>query len=158
MLTGGGKALNGAQSTISLHQAAHQWSAILPIFPCTPDGKPPATARGFKDATQDAGQIDAWWAENPAYNIAACPDDAGCFVLDIDGEIGEASLRDLEAMHGKLPDTYTVRTPGGGRHLWFRGSKPSTVRKLGPGLDTRGRGGYVLLPPSIVNGREYVAL
>jgi hypothetical protein len=57
-----------------------------------------------------------------------------------------------------VPATFTVGTPGGGRHLYFKGSLPSTVRKLGRGIDTRGVGGYVLIPPSIVHGKPYTVL
>lgn len=139
----------------TLGQRARQWAARIPVFPCVQNGKKPATANGFKVATRDAAQIDAWWSENPEYNIGASPHDAGCFVLDIDGEAGEASFRELIATHGALPDTYEVRTPRGGRHLWFRGSLPSSVGRMGKNLDIRGQGGYVLLPPSVVNGTEY---
>jgi len=47
-----------------------------------------------------------------------------------------------------VPDTLTVRTPRGGRHLYFKGELRSTTDKLGAKIDTRGIGGYVLLPPS----------
>lgn len=77
-------------------------------------------------------------------------------VLDADPPLGMDTLRDLEAKHGPVPRTYTVRTPRGGFHWWFIGDGPSSVQKLGPKLDTRGRGGYVLLPPSVVNGNPYV--
>lgn len=54
-----------------------------------------------------------------------------------------------------MPDTLTIRTPRGGLHYWLQGSCPSTVQKLGPKVDTRGDGGYVLVPPSIVDGKSY---
>lgn len=37
----------------------------------------------------------------------------------------------------------------------FAGSLPSKARLQGLKIDTRGRGGYVLVPPSIVDGKEY---
>jgi AAA domain-containing protein/bifunctional DNA primase/polymerase-like protein len=52
-------------------------------------------------------------------------------------------------------DPWVTRTLGGGSHLYFAGSLPSTVAKLGAGLDTRGIGGYVLVPPSVVDGKPY---
>jgi len=45
-------------------------------------------------------------------------------------------------------DTYGVRTPSGGKHLYFVGNLPPTHNRLAPGIDTRGRGSYALLPPS----------
>ena len=76
------------------------------------------------------------------------------FVLDIDdknGKRGSDTLADLEAEHGKLPDTVTVLTPTGGRHLYFTTSveiRNDAGKRLGEGLDIRGVGGYVVAPPS----------
>ena len=63
------------------------------------------------------------------------------------------SLRELTEANGELPPTVEVRTGGGGRHVYFRMPDDVDVRNsvdLGglPGLDVRGTGGYVLLPPS----------
>jgi hypothetical protein len=82
---------------------------------------------------------------------------SGFWVLDVDvdqarGNDGRASLAELEAEHGKLPQTVSTRTPRGGLHLLFRWSPHDSLRnsagKLGPGLDVRGDGGYVIMPPS----------
>ena len=83
---------------------------------------------------------------------------SGFWVLDIDGDDGEASLAALERIHGPLPATRTVITGSGGRHLWFRysGPIPSTTGRIAPGLHSRGDGGYVIAPPSIhPNRRRY---
>ena len=84
---------------------------------------------------------------------------SGFWVLDVDGEDGEASLRKLEAEHGPLPATVEVIT-GKGRHSYFRigehGAIRNSVGEIAPGLDVRGDGGYVLAPPSIhPSGRAY---
>src|SRR5882672_3819661 len=144
-----------------LHKAAQDWAiAGYPVFPCHVDAKTPACGNGFKEATTDLAQIDRWWTENGAYNIGCAPDacDPPCFVLDVDPPLGRDTLTALEATCGSLPATYTVVTPRGGFHYWFEGRCPSTVAKLGPKLDTRGIGGYVLLPPSIVKGNPYVII
>ena len=95
----------------------------------------------------------------PAYNVGHSPDDSGHFVLDVDPRHnGDKTLESLIAEHGPLPKTYTVRTPSGGLHYWFRGTAPSSAGRLGEGLDVRGRGGYVLVEGSRVNGAEYVAV
>lgn len=142
------------------HETARAWArAGTPIFPCRPGGKEPATGRGFYDATTDLAQIDAWWSVAD-YNVALCPEDAGLFVLDPDPPDGTSTLATLELEHGLLPATYTVLTPRGGQHLYFKGTGPSTVgeRGLGTHVDTRGVGGYVLVPPSIVDGKPYTVL
>ena len=69
----------------------------------------------------------------------------------------EAQLAKLLAEHGPLPETLEVRTPRGGRHIYFRhpGTKvPSRTNYPLPALDVRGDGGYVLIPPSKVGAGE----
>jgi len=129
------------------HEAARNFAAAgYPIFPCLPDSKRPATETGFHESTTDLDQIDKWWSVAD-YNVALCPEDCGWAVIDAD--VGSAPL--------VLPSTYSVRTPRGGHHYYFMGSIRSTVGKLAPHVDTRGRLGYVLVPPSIVEGKPYVA-
>src|SRR5262249_51671692 len=69
------------------------------------------------------------------------------------------ALKALEHQYGTLSDTVSVRTGGGGRHFYFKHpGKPITncVGRLGPGLDIRGDGGYVVGPPSIhASGKPY---
>lgn len=146
------------------HQAASEYAASgRPIFPCLPHSKVPATPNGFHDATTDLNQIDAWWTENPEFNPASCPHLCGEAVVDLDGPDAEAAWLDLVLDHS-IPETYSVRTPRGGRHLYFAGSLPMTAwknnpkRSLGPHIDTRGVGSYVLLPPSETEDGVYSVL
>jgi putative DNA primase/helicase len=61
-----------------------------------------------------------------------------------------------ENEHGALPQSIAARTPRGGRHTYYRTQTPVKSRvNLYPGIDVRGTGGYVLLPPSVVNGKPY---
>lgn len=134
---------------------------------CGRVAKHPTTKNGVKDATTDLRQIDAWWHEDPSLNIAiATGVESGIFVLDIDvsnGKPGEESLETLEEKNGKLPDTVEVITGSGGRHLYFKHPGKgvrikSSVQdeEMGPGIDVRGDGGYVLAPPSThSSGRVY---
>ena len=59
----------------------------------------------------------------------------------------------MEAEHGKLPQTVEVKTGGGGRHLYFKFPEGTKIKNssnvLGPGLDIKSTGGYVIAPPSI---------
>jgi Bifunctional DNA primase/polymerase, N-terminal/AAA domain len=77
---------------------------------------------------------------------------AGFFVLDVDADKGGMeALAALQQRHGTLPATWTTRTGGGGRHLFFRHPGflvRGSAGKLGPGLDVRGEGGQVVAPPS----------
>ena len=130
----------------SRNDTAKAWaSANIPIFPCLAGTKKPACANGFKDATTQIEQIDRWIEEYPDCNWAFEPGRVGMLVVDKDP--GAAQL--------DLPETYTVRTPRGGEHRYYSGQGRSTVGALGEHIDTRGIGGYVLLPGSMVDGKEY---
>jgi Bifunctional DNA primase/polymerase, N-terminal len=132
------------------------------IFPVKPNSKEPAIKGWQTEATSDHVKINAWWAENPDYNIAIHTIDRLVVDLDVkDG--GPEAWRDLvetqELLGEETPETMTTRTPSGGLHHIFS-LKPGTqvsnsVRKLGPGIDTRGKGGYVLGPGSSIDGRYY---
>jgi hypothetical protein len=150
-------------SISSKHQAALDYAASgIPVFPCIAGGKAPATTHGFKDATTDETQINAWWGENPEYNIAFQPNTVGWCVIDLDGQEGIAAWATLQREQGSAPQTYTVTTPRGGKHLYFEGELPTSAwrpgvkRALGEHIDTRGIGSYVLIPPSTVEGKSYV--
>jgi hypothetical protein len=120
------------------------------VFPCLVRGKEPACRRGFKEAGTNPATIARWWQRTP-YNVAIATGAAsGVFVLDVDGPDGVASLADLERTHGPLTTTATSTT-GAGRHIWFATSVPiqCSAGRVGPGLDIRGDGGYVIAPPSI---------
>ncbi|MBA3519070.1 MAG: bifunctional DNA primase/polymerase [Rhizobiales bacterium] len=116
-------------------------------------GKHPRTERGLLDATTHTRQITAWWRRWPDANLAvATGANAGVWVLDIDpGTGGEESIATLEAVHGEIPATWCVETGGGGLHLWFLmpdAALRNSAGRLGPGLDVRADGGYVIVPPS----------
>lgn len=119
---------------------------------CASPAKHPRLRRGLHEATTDPDLIAAWWRRWPDANVALRTGaGSGLVVIDVDpARGGDASLAALTAAHGH-PDTLTVATGGGGRHLYFT-HPGSAVRNsagvLGAGLDVRGDGGYVLAPPS----------
>ena len=129
------------------------------VFPCLPRAKEPATTHGVKDASVDLDLIAHWWGNEPLANIGVATGvRSHVFVLDVDGTDAEHELRKLEAEHGPLPTTVESIT-GRGRHLFFEWPDTpvrNSAGKVGPGLDIRGEGGYVLAPPSIhPSGRAY---
>ena len=135
----------------ALGYAALGW----PVFPC--HGKQPAIPRGFYGASTDPAKIRHWW-EAQNYNIAVRTGMASrAWVLDVDGAEGMASLEALEALFGKLPATWQAVTARG-RHVWFANSSPlpSSIGRLGAGLDVRADGAYCIAPPSVhVDGPIY---
>jgi Bifunctional DNA primase/polymerase, N-terminal len=130
----------------------------IPVFPCNPIDKKPLTPNGFKDATRDEAQILGWWQQYPNAMIGAPMGPAsGVWAVDLDVDParkidGKATLDQLAAQRGALPPTWATITPRGGRHLIFAWDSNVDIRnsagKIGPGIDVRGNGGYIVLPPS----------
>lgn len=131
------------------------------VFPCEPREKRPLgrlAPRGLLDATLDLTAVARWWAEAPEANVAIACGPSGLVVLDLDGEAGEENYGRLLSTHGApgsstAPDGATARTPGGGWHVFLRAPYGlhvgSSTGRLGPGLDVRASGGYVVGAPSI---------
>jgi putative DNA primase/helicase len=123
-------------------------------------GKHPRVKRWNTEATDDIFQLIDWLEQWPTMNIGlATGSVSGVVVLDIDEKedvSGAESLAGLEAVHGKLPNTLMQITGGRGKHYFFK--YPKGVKKIenstgsnkgiAPGIDVRGDGGYVILPPS----------
>jgi bifunctional DNA primase/polymerase-like protein len=136
----------------------------LAVFPLAPRSKRPATQHGFHDATTDPDAVRAWFEGQSSLGVAvATGATAGVFVVDVDPPCGFQSLADLELRHETLPKTAAVVTGRGGLHLWFRhpgGVKiPSRNGALGVGLDVKGDGGYIVVPPTLhETGRRYTWL
>ncbi len=126
----------------------------IPVFPCEPGGKRPLTYNGFWEATTDARRIKTWWDRWPSANLGVpTGTKSGLLVLDVDArDGGPETLAVLERENGPLPRTARARTGGGGIHVFFRYPVREEVRNsagwLGRGLDVRGEGGYVVVPPS----------
>lgn len=143
---------NAAQTYV-----AHGW----PVFPLKPKGKEPLTQHGYKDATIDGHLVENWLKRWPNANVGLPTGrKSGIIVLDVDPRNGgDESLAALEAQHGPLPRTVEARTGSGGRHLLFRhpgGEVRCSAGQLGPGLDIKGDGGYVVISPSVhPNGNRY---
>ncbi len=137
--------------------AARGW----PVFPCI--GKKPATPHGVKDASLDIEKINAWFGNGQTHNVAIATGAAsGLLVLDVDPRHGgDVSLEALIDEHGDLPVTVQCETGGGGQHYYFLLPESVEIKNsanvLGPGLDIRSTGGYVIAPPSIHpdTGRPY---
>jgi len=128
---------------------------------CADIGKHPRTINGLTGATTDPTAIGKWWDTWPLANIAIRTGAlSGVLVLDVDPHKGGTdALADLQARHGTLPDTIRSITGGMGEHIFFRhpgGHIPNSVEKLGPGIDIRGDGGYIIAAPSLHrSGRRY---
>lgn len=160
-------------------------AAGIPVFPCraadevTDDydpetgeiivlkAKSPHTSNGFKGATKSERIIRILWGDRHPGAVVGAPtgEQMGAWVLDVDvhkdddGNVinGYETIAALEDIHGDLPRTAVAKTAGGGEHHYFRYTPGVRNRgKLGPGLDVRGAGGYVVMPGSVLaDGNAY---
>ncbi|MGV9231761.1 bifunctional DNA primase/polymerase [Streptomyces nigra] len=168
------------QLASALTAAGRGW----PVIPLHPGSKRPAghaeracprtgrCAGGHRTpeerATTDPDLIRTAWAHRP-YNVGIATGPAGLLVIDLDvpkpegqkgAPDGATSLQALCERAGQvLPDTHRVRTARGGQHLYF--TAPAGVRlrcsvkRLGPNIDTRAWGGYVVAPGSTTQDGAY---
>ena len=130
------------------------------VFPLQPRQKTPIV-KWADVATTDEKMAVGWWDNDPDANIGiACGKRSGIVVLDVDvDKNGYESLAALRDEWGELPETAIAKTGGGGEHIFFKHPGieiRNSAGKLGPGLDIRGDGGYVVAAPSIhPNGQSY---
>lgn len=142
--------------------ALYYVSAGLRVFPLTPGQKVPLPARltccggshrrGCTDALADVGAVHAWWREHPDANLGVATGHL-VDVIDQDGPDGAVNY-----LRGTWPPVIGLATTArgeGGVHRYIGATGRGNGQKLAPGIDYRGRGGYVVAPPSVVNGRRY---
>jgi putative DNA primase/helicase len=152
----------GGEEEPSTLQAA-LWYAVqgYRVFPLQPLQKLPAIKDWPKTATTDPGQLSSWFGDTD-YNIGMLTGrPSGFFVIDVDPRNGgQESLDRLQDEHGELPWTVAQMTPGGGSHCLYSMPTERDVRngKLTgyPGIDIKGTGGYIVVPPSRIGDRAYI--
>lgn len=112
-------------------------------------------------ATVNPGMINQWAAIHKDCNWGlATGNESNVFVVDIDvKEHGDKTWAKLTKANS-IPETVQVQTGGGGKHYYFKCPKNIDIRnsasKVGKGIDIRGNGGQVVVPPSIhPNGTPY---
>nr|WP_318273146.1 bifunctional DNA primase/polymerase [Micromonospora provocatoris] len=118
-------------------------------------------------ATTDPDRIRRAWSTRP-YGIGLACGPSRLVVVDLDtrkdgtaGPTGLDTLATLAAQHAAGIDaTYTVTTGRGGTHLYYQHpvagpALRNTAGTLGPMVDTRAHGGYVVAAGSTVAGRPY---
>lgn len=126
-----------------------------PVMPTR--GKRPILPDWENEATQDVDEIRALWHRDgdwAGYNIGIACGPARLVVLDIDVKDGRDGFAELKAEGIQLPETYSVRTPTGGLHLYYQTTpdKPYSNSPLTPGIDIRAGGGLVVAAGSHIPG------
>jgi hypothetical protein len=154
--------------TAALAYAGRGWPVFLlsptktPVANCEPcrdadddhdrEGCTCLTCHGFYAATRDPDRIREMIRRHPTGLLAIRTGAAsGLVVVDVDpGNGGMDTLAELHAAR-LLPPTLTVETGSGGRHFFY--AHPGAAIKsggnlLGPGVDVKADGGYVVAAPS----------
>ncbi|TXS17519.1 bifunctional DNA primase/polymerase [Streptomyces sp. wa22] len=172
-----------ALMSAALDAAARGWT----VFPLRQGGKPPALhgetscprtgdcttshRKWEQRATTDPDRIHRAWSAG-RFNVGVATGPSGLVVVDLDMPKPKSSTdtpdgaTTFEALCERtdqaMPATYRVRTASGGQHLYFTAPEgirlTNTAGSLGPSIDTRAWGGYVVAPGSTVNGRTYEVL
>ncbi|MFF3442119.1 bifunctional DNA primase/polymerase [Streptosporangium sp. NPDC002721] len=131
------------------------------VFPCLPGGKRPIgrlVPNGFRGASDDFELVSRWWEHCPNANVGL-PTGQGSFdVLDIDIKpegSGYPAFNRLKAAGVLPPPLAVVVTPSGGLHCYYPGTGQPCGALKAHFIDFKATGGYVLIPPSVVNGRPY---
>lgn len=133
----------------ALFYAGSGWR-VIPL-----NGKIPLTSHGSKDGTTNSEIIERWWDQWPQANVGICTGpESGLLVIDVDPRNGGTdSVAALCDQHGRLQSAMCVATGGGGYHLYYSWPKAldgsDTRKQLAEGVDVKGRGGYVVAPPSV---------
>jgi hypothetical protein len=141
-----------------LSAAAREFAtAEVPVFPCVPGAKRPLTEHGFHDASADPAVVDAWWRQHPGANIGL-PTGATSGVVVVDVDV-HGPVNGFEAMNrahraGRMDGwLFTVASPSGGLHAYYPATPETTQpswQAARAGIDFRGDGGYIIIPPSSV--------
>jgi len=125
------------------------WSLI----PIRPKSKEPLIPWAeFQKRRATLTEVEMWFTKYPGMNLGVVTGEiSNLCVVDADGQEGLKSLVQLQ-----LTSSVTVLT-GKGKQLYFlcKENIKNAVR-IKPGIDIRGDGGFVVLPPSIhPNGKMY---
>ncbi|WP_179769671.1 bifunctional DNA primase/polymerase [Streptomonospora nanhaiensis] len=137
--------------------AARLAASGVPVFPVAPRDKAPLirNGRGFRDATTDLRQVEAWWRRFPQANIGVPTGAAsGLVVVDVDvhGTNGYDALNRADRAGLVTGWEFLVRSPTGGLHLCYPAADEMEQRSWqagDAGIDFRGDGGYIVAPPSL---------
>ena len=145
----------------TLRQALAYARRGWPVFPCQPGQKIPATRHGYKrrhhrraadHRTGSAATPTGTWPSPPALPAPT----SWTSTSTAPAGNGYAALGRLHCA-GLLEDAYGyVRTPSGGLHIYFTGTAQHSGHLAAHHVDFRSAGGYVLAPPSQVDGHPYL--
>lgn len=150
----------GSKTNVLLAAALAYAAKGQPVFPCRSSGeraKAPLVEHWREEASTDPRMISIWWSWHPTAAIGL-PTGQGCglwSVLDIDNKTegsGFPSAQRLRAAGLLRGAQWIVSTPSGGQHVYYPAGEHGNGSLRGHYIDHRGVGGYVLAPPSYIEG------
>lgn len=172
------------KAAVTLHSAALWYASVgLRVFPLSPGTKIPFKgSNGCNDASTNVDVTNGWWDRDPDANIGLATGHL-VDVVDIDGLPGQQSrtqhwcydetckqagslpqppadwtpLCDHDGVFNRIERDHIakVTTPRpGGMHLFVPATGDGNKAGIFPGVDYRGKGGYVVAPPSVIS-EEY---
>lgn len=152
------------QNSLKAAALAHAKNGFY-VIPLVENSKRPLISDWQNRATTNPLQIDSWWSEHPNANIGIACEVSNLIVIDLDtskgavpsspwNELGVKSGEDVfreicrKAGDSQLFETYSVKTPSGGKHLYFYDQniaiKQGTEVNGWWRVDTRSKGGYIV--------------
>ena len=145
------------------------------VFPCRPGEKRPAVPDWEHRACANPDRVRRFWP-GLQHNIGIACGPSRLVVLDLDchGELPDEwrmpGIRDGRDVLAQLcewagqpwPVTHWVATPSGGWHFYFIAPEGGEIRNsaglIGPQVDVRAAGGYVVGAGSAIDGKPYEVL
>jgi hypothetical protein len=166
------------QNSLKAAALAHARNGFY-VIPLIENSKRPLISDWQNRATTNPLQIDSWWTEHPNANIGIACEVSNLIVIDLDtskGAVPSSPWNELGAKNGEdvfkeicrkagdsqLFETYSVKTPSGGKHLYFYDQnvaiKQGTEVNGWWRVDTRSKGGYIVAEGSrLINSANGVA-
>ena len=147
-------------SVIPTHSILKDGSCDCGNKECGAKGKHPRLnwRKQIKDRLSDE-ELELWWRKYPNSNVGIVTGEISqVIVIDIDGEKGLKSLKEIGLTLDTMPPTPTARTGGGGYHLYYRYVKGAIKTRVNvlEKVDIRADGGIVIAPPSLhQSGKNY---
>jgi Bifunctional DNA primase/polymerase, N-terminal/MutS domain I len=152
------------QNSLKAAALAHAKNGFY-VIPLVENSKRPLISDWQNRATTNPLQIDSWWTEHPNANIGIACEVSNLIVIDLDtskGAVPSSPWNELGAKNGEdvlkeicrkagdsqIFETYSVKTPSGGKHLYFYDQniaiKQGTEVNGWWRVDTRSKGGYIV--------------
>ena len=124
----------------------------LPVLRVRPNAKEPYRG-GVNEATTDAATIKKWFSAEPGLNYGIAMGD-GLVALDCDAKHDSFGVEYLELM---APTSLEFTSANDGAHIILRTDFEASQAKLAgaTSIDVRAKGGYIVGPGSVVNGKRY---